>query len=386
MLTLRNSVSLLTIAVNTRLLLKDRLEGIGWFTYESLKRITQSHPEHRFIFIFDRPYSEEFVFGSNVTPVVLSPQARHPILYRIWFDWRIPGLLKKHKASVFISPDGYLSQRTDIPQMAVMHDLNFEHYPKDLPGVHGRFYRKYFPRYAKIAARIATVSEYSKKDISDLYDIDLVSIDVVYNGVGDKFKPSGAVAIQDKRDQLTEGKGYFVFVGSLHPRKNIHRLFRAYERFRAASPHDLKLVIVGEKFWWNGEIKEAYEKLTNQDDVVFVGRLNDKDLVETIAAATAMTFVPYFEGFGIPILEAFKAQVPLITANVTSMPEVAGDAAMLVNPFDVEEITKAMIQIADDPQLRADLVAKGVERLKEFSWDRTADLLWKSIEKMLPQD
>ena len=376
----------MTIAVNTRLLLKDRLEGIGWFTYESLKRITQAHPEHEFIFIFDRSYSDEFVFSDNVTPVVISPQARHPILYKIWFDWRIPGVLKKHKADVFISPDGYLSLRTDVPQLAVMHDLNFEHYPKDLPGVHGRYYRKYFPRFSKAAARIATVSEYSKKDISDLYDIDLVSIDVVYNGVGNKFKPLSQEEISTKRRELTDGKDYFVFVGSLHPRKNIHRLFRAYERFKRASGSDMKLVIVGEKFWWNEEIKEAYENISDQDDVIFCGRLNDEALVQTVGAATAMTFVPYFEGFGIPILEAFRSQIPVITANITSMPEVAGDAALLVNPFDIEEIAVAMRLIAEDPEMRASMVRKGMTRLEHFSWDRTADLLWKSIEKILPQD
>ena len=376
----------MTIAVNTRLLLKDRLEGIGWFTYESLKRITQAHPEHEFIFIFDRSYSDEFVFSDNVTPVVLSPQARHPILYKIWFDWRIPGILKKHKADVFVSPDGYLSLRTDVPQLAVMHDLNFEHYPKDLPGVHGRYYRKYFPRFSKAAARIATVSEYSKKDISDLYDIDLVSIDVVYNGVGNKFKPLSQEEISTKRRELTDGKDYFVFVGSLHPRKNIHRLFRAYERFKRASGSDMKLVIVGEKFWWNEEIKEAYENISDQDDVIFCGRLNDEALVQTVGAATAMTFVPYFEGFGIPILEAFRSQIPVITANITSMPEVAGDAALLVNPFDIEEIAVAMRLIAEDPEMRASMVRKGMTRLEHFSWDRTADLLWKSIEKILPQD
>jgi len=376
----------MTIAVNTRLLLKDRLEGIGWFTYESLKRITQEHPEHEFLFIFDRPYSDEFVFSENVTPIVLSPQARHPILYKIWFDWRIPGILKKHKADVFVSPDGYLSLRTDVPQLAVMHDLNFEHYPKDLPGVHGRYYRKYFPRFSKVAARIATVSEYSKKDISDLYDIDLVSIDVVYNGVGNKFKPLSQEEISAKRRELTDGKEYFVFVGSLHPRKNIHRLFRAYERFKQASGSDMKLVIVGEKFWWNEEIKEAFENISDQDDVIFCGRLNDDALVQTVGAATAMTFVPYFEGFGIPILEAFCSQIPVITANVTSMPEVAGDAALLVNPFDIDEIAVAMRLIAEDPEKRASMVRMGSTRLEQFSWDRTADLLWKSIEKILPQD
>ncbi len=103
------------IAVNTRLLLKDRLDGMGWFTFETLKRITVSHPEHEFIFLFDRPYDPEFVFSANVKPVVAGPPARHPVLWYLWFDWTVTRILRKEKADIFVSPDGYLSLRTDKP-------------------------------------------------------------------------------------------------------------------------------------------------------------------------------------------------------------------------------------------------------------------------------
>ena len=97
------------IAVNTRLLLKDKLEGIGWFTFETLKRITKNHPEHEFIFLFDRPYDKEFIFSENIIPVVIQPPARHPFLWYLFFEWSIPAALKKYKADIFISPDGWLS-------------------------------------------------------------------------------------------------------------------------------------------------------------------------------------------------------------------------------------------------------------------------------------
>jgi len=115
----------MNIAVNTRLLLKNRLEGIGRFTLETFKRITVAHPEHNFIFLFDRNYSEEFIFSSNVTPMVVRPQARHPLLFKIWFEWSVNKALKKCKADLFISPDGYLSLSSKLPAIAVIHDLNF---------------------------------------------------------------------------------------------------------------------------------------------------------------------------------------------------------------------------------------------------------------------
>ena len=141
----------MVIVVNTRLLLKNRLEGIGWFTYETLKRITRDHPGHQFIFLFDRKYDEEFVFASNVKPVVVWPPTRHVSLMYFWFNWRIPRILKKFKADVFVSPDGNLSLHTKIPQLAVIHDINFLHRPKDLPCIVAKYYNYFFPRFARKA-------------------------------------------------------------------------------------------------------------------------------------------------------------------------------------------------------------------------------------------
>ncbi|MCA1760933.1 MAG: glycosyltransferase, partial [Bacteroidales bacterium] len=160
------------IAVNTRLLLKGKLEGMGWFSYETLKRMTRNHPEHEFIFIFDRPYSEEFIFSENITPVVIGPPARHPVLFYFWFEFQIPRVLKKHKADVFLSPDGYLSLKTKVPQLAVIHDISFAHRPQDIPGMKRWYYNYFFPKFARKATRIATVSNYSKTDIAKTYQVD----------------------------------------------------------------------------------------------------------------------------------------------------------------------------------------------------------------------
>jgi len=146
------------IAINTRFLLPHKMEGFGWYTYEIMKRLVENHPEHTFILFFDRSYDAKFVFGENVIPVVLHPQARHPILFRIWFNWSVKRALKKYRADVFFSPDGYLSLTSDLPQIAVMHDLNFEHNPKDLKPTMRKYYQTYFPRFASKAKHIITVS------------------------------------------------------------------------------------------------------------------------------------------------------------------------------------------------------------------------------------
>ena len=370
------------IAVNTRLLLKGKLEGIGWVAYETLKRIVLAHPEVEFYFIFDRKPDPMFLFADNVKPVVLFPQARHPFLFIWFFELSVPHALRKIKADLFYSPDGYLSLRTKVPQVVEFHDLNFEHFSGDMPKIHLWHYKKYFPKFARKAQRIVTVSEFSKQDIVDCYGVNPNKIDVAYNGVNEVFKPLPEAEKEAIRLQYSGGQPYFMFVGSLHPRKNLARLFTAFDKFKQRNQNDIKLLIVGEKRWWTEPIQKAYDAMSCKEDVVFAGRLSAEELHKVTASALASVYVSYFEGFGIPILEAFRCDTPVITSNVTSMPEVAQDAALLVDPFNEDAIAGAMAQVLDE-EVRASLIAKGRERAKAFSWDRAAEVIWNSIIKTI---
>jgi glycosyltransferase involved in cell wall biosynthesis len=369
------------IAVNTRLLIKNKLEGIGWFTYETISRITRQHREHQFYFLFDRAFSDEFIFSDNISPIVSFPPARHPFLYYLWFEHAVPRVLTKIKPDLFLSPDGYLSLSSKVRSLQVIHDLNFEYYPQDIPFFERKYNSYFFPKFAQRADRIATVSQYSKSDIIKLYNIPSGKIDVVYNGASESFKPLNENEKKRVRETYTDGKPFFVFVGALHPRKNLVNLFKAFDSFRKSNPSGLKLLIVGEKMWWTKEIGTVYEQMQYKNEVVFSGRLGFNELTKAVGAALALTYVSNFEGFGIPIMEAFYAETPVITSNVTSMPEVAGDAALLVDPFSVESITKGMQMVFSDENLRKSLIEKGNERKKLFTWQKSADRLWESIEK-----
>ncbi len=371
------------IAVNTRLLLKDKLDGIGWFSYETLRRICKQHPEHEFIFLFDRPWHPDFIFSENITPVIIGPPSRHPFLWFIWFEYSVPRMLKKYKADLFLSPDGYLSLRSPCPSIPVIHDINFFHRPKDLPLLSRWYYNFFFPRYAKKAARLGTVSGFSKNDIAASYHISPEKIDVMHNGANELYKPVDALRQKRCRDLISGGKPYFIFIGTLHPRKNLANLLRAFDLFSSASARQFKLVIVGARFFLTDELDRVYQAMKCKEDVIFSGRLGPEELVDALAAAEALTFVPYFEGFGIPIIEAMNCDVPVIASNVTSLPEVAGDAAIYVNPSDVEDIAAAMKRVVFEPGLRDELIARGRQRRNLFSWDKTAGELWKTIEKVI---
>lgn len=365
------------IGINTRLLIDGKMEGIGWYTYEVTKRLIENHPEHEFVLFFDRPWSKKFEFENNSKNVVIGPQARHPILFKIWFDLSIPKALKKYKIDLFFSPDGYLSLKTDVPQIPVIHDLNFEHNPEDLPRKFRNYYKSYFPRFAKKAKHIITVSEYSKQDISKTYSIDSTSISTIWNGVSEKYIRLNEDSKRTIQKEITNGSAYFLFVGSLHPRKNLNRLVEAYNRYCNYETNPWKLVVVGSELW-----KDSNKNLSGADNenILFIGHLNQDRLVEVMGAAEAFVFVPYFEGFGIPLIEAMKSGVPVLSGNLTSLPEVGGDAVLYCNPLNVADIQKGMTDISSSLELREILIQKGLERSKLFSWDKTAESVWQILK------
>lgn len=368
------------IAVNTRLLLSGKLEGIGWFTYETLKRITSQHKEHQFIFIFDRKYSEEFIFSDNIKPVIAFPQSRHPVLWYMFFDWGIPLLLKKHKADLFFSPDGWLSLRTNVKSVPVIHDLNFFHFPEFIPWHVQKYYNYFFPRFIKKSERIATVSQFTKNDIHTRFNFSQDKIDVVYNGANQALAPISAEEQNKTREKYSKNCPYFLFVGLIHPRKNLENLIRAFDEFKKSNGGNIKLLVVGSDKYWYSEVDEALKNCTFKDEIIFTGRLETNELLKVVASALSMVYVSHFEGFGIPILEAMYCDVPVITSAVSSMPEVGGDAAIYANPQSVDSIKNALVKICD-ADLRKSLIEKGRLQREKFSWDKTADLLWKSIER-----
>lgn len=370
------------IAVNSRLLVPGKMDGIARFTLESFKRICAAHPEVEFTFIYDRR-PPNINFGNNTRNVGISPPARHPILWYIWFEHRLKQYLNKQKFDLFISPEGWVPASLKMKSLAVIHDLNFIHQPENLIFSHRSFLRFYFPKYAKRADRIATVSEYSKADIIKSLGIQTDNIDVVYNGVNENFSAISESEKIEIRNEYSEGNEYFIFVGTLHPRKNLEHLFLGFDQFKKQNNAKHKLLIVGNKKWWPESIEEIYSSMEFQKDIIFQGRCEDDILSKLLSASTALTYLPYFEGFGIPILEAFQCHTAVITADNTSLPEVAGDAAIICNARDVKAISSAMKKISANESLRKELILKGIEKVKEYNWQKTSDLLWQSAVRCL---
>jgi glycosyltransferase involved in cell wall biosynthesis len=368
------------IAVNTRFLIKEHLEGVGYFLFENFRRIVRNHPEHQFIFIFDRPYDKKFLFAGNVTAVVTGPPARHPLLWKLWFDVKVPGILKKYKADVFVSADGFCSLNTKLPQCIVVHDLSFLHYPSFIPKSHFLYYKYYTPKFLKKASVVVTVSEFSKEDIVKQYNTEADKINIVPNAAKEIFHPLSDPVRTEVKNKYTGGTEYFVYAGSVHPRKNLTNLLKAFSIFKKKQQSTWKLVLAGRLAWMYKPFIERLKTYKYREDVILTGYL-EEEVARVIGAAYALIYPSVWEGFGVPVLEALHCEVPVITSENSSMQEIAKDAALYVNPADHNDIAEKMILLYKDENLRRELVEKGKNIIVEYNWDRSAQLLWESIVK-----
>jgi glycosyltransferase involved in cell wall biosynthesis len=369
------------VAVNTRFLLKDELEGCGYFIKEIFQLLVKAHPEHRFYFLFDRPYAAEFIFSSNVQPVVISPPARHPLLWKYWFDIKVPQVLRKIRADVFVSADGYCSLTTRVPQCLVLHDLGFLHYPEAYKKTHAAFLKRNMPRFLQKARGIATVSQFSKNDIADTYKIDPETIGRVYNGVRDLFQPVPLQRQAEVKEKYTGGKEYFIYVGAIHPRKNLVNLLKAFSVFKKRQQSNMKLVLAGRLAWKNDAFLELLKTYRYKSDVVMTGYLKEEALALVLGSAYALVYPSLFEGFGVPVAEAMRCGVPVLTSEKTSMEEVAGEAGLYFDPNDHRDMAEKMMLIYKDETLRGQLIANGRSVSGKYDWEQAAALLWKIIVK-----
>jgi glycosyltransferase involved in cell wall biosynthesis len=369
------------IALNARFLLPGQLEGYGYFIQEVFRRLAASHPEHQFLLIFDRPHDQRPEFPSNVSSVVTGPPARHPILWKFWFDVKLPRVLKRWKADVLLSIDGICSLRTAIPQCLVIHDLAFLHFPSHIRKLHLLFYRRYTPAFIRQAKRVATVSEFSKRDIVQQYGTDPLKIDVVYSAAKSVFQKISGHDAAAVKAQYTGGKEFFLFVGAIHPRKNPVNLLKAFSIFKKRQKSNFKLLIAGRLAWKYDSFLQNLKNYKYRDDVHLLGYVAEDELVHIMQSAYALVYPSLLEGFGVPVLEAMQCGVPVITAGHSPMEEIAGEAALYADPENIDELAEKMMRLYKDEILRSQLIARGLTIALNYSWDRTADLLWQSILK-----
>jgi glycosyltransferase involved in cell wall biosynthesis len=257
--------------------------------------------------------------------------------------------------------------------VTAIHDISYEHLPETFDR-RSRFQMKLTIRHtAKRAAHILAPSDFSRQDIINTYNVDPGRISTVPLAASDRYRPivDDSELARAKQKYGLSG-AYVLGVGSIQPRKNLVRLMEGYALLLKKGVDLPPLVLAGRKAWLSDETVEANVYQTIKDKVIFTGFVPDEDLPTLYSGATCFVYPSFFEGFGLPPLEAMQCGTPVIAGDRTSLPEVVGDAAILVDPYSVEAIAAALEKVLADPRLRADLRQRGLERAKSFSWDRTA--------------
>ena len=297
-----------------------------------------------------------------------------------WYQTQLKQQLKQQKADLFFSPVYEGMFFPDVPQVVTVHDLIPLKYPELSPK--WKYYYQYaLPFLLKQSQRIVCVSEYTKQDVVKTYGLNPDSIDVVYNGCDRNLfypQPNPEILQKYKLDK------YFLYVGDMRFYKNLSRCLEAYERL---AQQDCKFVITGKKDnFLYPEIERQVAKLASQKRIIFLDYVPTKDLPGLYSMAQALVFASLYEGFGLPVLEAMACGCPVITSRVTSIPEVGGDSVLYVDPYDADSIAEGMKRILSDEELKMNLSHQGLNRAKLFSWEKTAQNIYRLLEQLTLND
>ncbi len=369
----------MVIAVNAIFFQQNLLEGYGNYAFEIISRLVESHPEHEFVWVFDRVCSHSFFTAPNVKSIQVGPPARNVPAFLYWYNISAVLALRKIKPDIWVQPYGFCSLTSKIPQLLVVHDLAFHHFPHQISWIQRWHYKIFTPRFLNKAANIVTVSEFSKKDIQQKYSLTIKPIKVISGAARKGFVPVSWEEKEQLKEAYTDGYEFFLSVGGISPRKNMMNLLKAFSLFKKWHKSNMKLVFVGRLAWQYQAFQEKLKTYKYRNDVILTGYLADAVLQKLTASAYASLYISDFEGFGLPIIEAMQCGVPVITANNSSMPEVGGDAVLYADARNPADIAAQMQILYKDEKIRETLIQKGLQRSVHYNWDIAAELFWQEI-------
>lgn len=362
------------VTLLNRCLWQGGVDGIGSYTLELLKAFSRRSGIDLTPLSFGAPMHAQVAQGKKAKVM-----ARFDVsaLLSMGTGQPFAGATELSKMlDIIHATDHRIPQLGKLPVVATLMDAIPLAHPEWVSASRlGRIKHALWRRTARWADHVITISEYSKTEIAHHFGLTEDRISVTPLGVDARwFHPLAESVMAEVSVRLSLPERYFLFVGTLQPRKNVSRVIAAYQSLPEWLRGEVGLLIVGRAGWQCEDITSSLEAGAYGSNVRWLKHLPDDDLLAVMKRATALVFPSLYEGFGLPVLEAFAAGVPVVTSNTTSLPEVAGDAALLVNPHDEAEIAGAMQRIVEDEALAGALRQRGLSRAREFTWDRTAEM------------
>ncbi|GAK56335.1 mannosyltransferase B [Candidatus Vecturithrix granuli] len=362
----------MNVGIDARLL--HSTTGIGRYTRSLVFEYTQREyfQNDRLVLFSDAPVPPEQQIISDNVEVVISC-CQHRIL---WTNWYLPPLLQRHKIDVYHGVCNFeLPIRKVCRYVVTIHDLVPLFFPELVPQKHLLFFRLFMKRVAHTADLIITDSEHSKKDIIQFLKVPEKKIRVIYLGYQQQYhRIQEQQRISEVLARYRIRQPYLLFVGVIEPKKNLERLVEAYSLLQknAAISKEMQLVIAGGEGWFSERLYRKVKDCKLEQQIVFPGYIPDECLPTLYSGAELFVFPSIYEGFGLPVLEAMSYRVPVVTSNVSSLPEIAGEAGVLIDPHQPDAIARGILKVLSDRQLQEQMREKGYRQAQRFSWERTA--------------
>jgi glycosyltransferase involved in cell wall biosynthesis len=354
------------IAIDTR---KLHDFGIGTYVRNLLRQLAKLDGNTEYVLLCqERDSAVAAALGPNFRSVVDNSPA-----YSFREQISIPKALRRERVDVFHAPHYVLPVLTKCRSVVTIHDCIHLMFPQYLPNRASYGYaRASIWSAAWKSSRILTVSESSKRDILRFFDVPPDKIDVIYNAIDDRFSEHPAEEEMVRVRERYQLHGDFIlYAGNVKPHKNLERLIEAFHLIRQGGLDEVKLVIIGDEVSKYAELRRAVHRHNLHKYVRFLGYMPDETLAVLYRLAAVFVFPSLYEGFGLPPLEAMASGTPVVTSNVSSLPEVAGDAAVLVDPYDPRSIAEGIRRVLTEPELRQAMRARGLHRAAEFSWEHS---------------
>lgn len=366
--------------VSGRLLKKGPEEGMARFGREMLSRLAELMHEAEWVVVVDG-LSAELPFTlprSRVEHVPVS--SHHPPGMLLYLEYWLPRVARETGAEAFLSPDGWTPLSLKIPTFPVIHDINFERNPEWI-ALHWRFlYRYYFPRIARKAQHVFTVSDFSSKELSALYALPPDKLTVTPNASSEVFRPLSDEEKCEARLRFNDGKPYLLVPTTLHPRKNVLNVLRAYRKALRINPELPLLLFTGGTLWSNDTLEKEIRFLQDQGKLKRAGLLSEREMAWATGGAEAVIYLSLYEGFGLPVVEAQAAGVPVLASGTTALPETGGGGCLYADTQDTDDIAEKLLKICDDHTLRKRLTDEGLINLNRFSWDSSARTMAEKLK------
>jgi glycosyltransferase involved in cell wall biosynthesis len=347
------------------------------YAAELIRNLAKLDTKNNYVLYFRTPPQQWFLeLPKNFTPKVIP-------FPRYWTQIRISWEMLWHPVDVLLILAATLPFIHAKKSVVTIHDIAYELFDGIYTGFMQR-YQKFSSRFAaKHAVKLLTVSESTKKDLEKIYGTDPNKITVTPLGLADGFRPMNYEESQQVLDKFgLVYQKYILFLGTIQPRKNIPRLVDAYLKIKKENRVEEKLIIAGGKGWLWEPILEKVKSAAVDGSVKYLDYISNEDLPALVAGAKLLTLPALYEGFGIPALEAMASGVPTVVSNLSSLPEIVGDAGVLIDPNSVDSLAEGLLKVLTDNNLRQQMIAKGLERSKKFTWENTARKTLEVLESL----